>query len=482
MPSRLLRSLVLSALVCSTALAAPASAAPASTSRLLVVFKPNADTAAALKAVSAAGGSVRFQYSHVFSGAAIDLPTSALSGFSRNPNVASVESDGPVVALETQPTPPSWGLDRIDQRSLPLSGSYTYAKTGVGIPVYVVDTGLRASHVEFTGRTAPGYTSIADGRGTDDCNGHGTHVAGTVAGSTVGVAKQATIIPVRVLDCAGSGSWSGVIAGLDWVAAQHAAGTPAVANLSLGGGANSTVDAAVANLVADGVVVSVAAGNSNVDACTASPARVSSALTVGATTSTDARASYANFGACLDLFAPGSSIVSSYYTDDTSRASLSGTSMAAPHVAGAAALVLSTNPALSPSEVAARLVGGSTLGSVSSAGTNSPNRLLYIDPVSITAPATAPLAPQNVKATAGRRSAAVSWQQGSNGGSPLTSQTIHVYSGSTKVGSVQVSPTATSATVSGLTAGVSYSFSVSSTNSVGSSPESTRSNIITPKR
>lgn len=461
---------------------APVSAAPAGSVDVIVSFTAAADIPGVLRAVEASGGKVRFRYQHVFSGAAIEMPSAALASFSKNPNVARVEFDGPVSATETQPAPPSWGLDRIDQRSLPLSGSYTYALSGAGVVMYVIDTGVRATHTDLASRMQPGYSSILDGRGTDDCNGHGTHVAATAAGTAYGVAKGATIVPVRVLDCAGSGSWSGVIAGIDWVAGHHAAGVPAVANLSLGGGANSAVDTAVANLVADGVVAVVAAGNSNVDACTSSPARTPSALTVGATTSTDARASYSNFGSCLDLFAPGSGIVSAYYTSDTATASLSGTSMASPHVAGAAALVLAKNTAATPATVAATLTSAATPGVVVSAGTSSPNRLLFVDPLQVVAPATVPSAPSNVKATAGKRSASVSWTKGSDGGSPLTSQTVHVYAGVSKVGTLTVSAAASSVTVSGLTAGVSYSFTVSATNAVGAGLESPRSASVIPRR
>jgi subtilisin family serine protease len=220
-----------------------------------------------------------------------------------------------------------------------------------------------------------GYTAINDGRGTSDCNGHGTHVAGTVGGTTWGVAKNTRLVAVRVLDCRGSGTTSGVIAGVDWVTANHV--KPAVANMSLGGGTSSTLDAAVNNAVAAGVTMVVAAGNSNVDACTASPARAASAITVGATTNTDARASYSNFGSCLDIFAPGSSITSAWYTSNTSTSTISGTSMAAPHVAGAAALYLQGNPTASPSAVTSAIIGDATTGKVTSAGSGSPNRLLY---------------------------------------------------------------------------------------------------------
>ena len=242
---------------------------------------------------------------------------------------------------------------------------------------YVIDTGILASHGEFAGRVAAGFTSINDGNGTTDCNGHGTHVAGTVGGSTYGVAKGVTLVPVRVLDCAGNGTTSGVIAGVDWVTSDHAAGVPAVANMSLGGGASSALDTAVINSINDGVTFAVAAGNENQNACNVSPARVASAITVGATTGADGRASYSNYGSCLDIFAPGSDITSSWFTSDTATNTISGTSMATPHVAGAAALYLQGNPGAAPAAVRDGIVNTATTGKVTGAGTGSPNRLLY---------------------------------------------------------------------------------------------------------
>jgi Subtilase family/Bacterial Ig domain len=288
--------------------------------------------------------------------------------------VAFVEEDGEVHAVATQ-TPATWGLDRIDQRALPLSSSYTYNQTGAGVHAYVIDTGLRATHAQFAGRVGNGYTAINDGRGTSDCNGHGTHVAGTVGGTTYGVAKSVTLHPVRVLNCSGSGTTSGVIAGVDWVTANRV--KPAVANMSLGGGASSALDTAVVNSTNAGVTYAVAAGNSNANACNSSPARVAAALTVGATTSTDARASYSNYGSCLDIFAPGSSITSAWYTSDSATNTISGTSMASPHVAGAVALYLQTAPTATPAQVAQAVVAIATQGVVTSPGSGSPNRLLY---------------------------------------------------------------------------------------------------------
>jgi subtilisin family serine protease len=380
--------------------------------KVIVRLKPNTNFEAEVSKARDQGARLRFSYRTVLTGFAVEIPEQAVAALRRSPAVAAVDLDTPVRITETQSSP-AWGLDRIDQRALPLSGSYTYPSNGAGVTAYVIDTGIRADHVDFGGRVRAGYTAINDGGGTVDCNGHGTHVAGTLAGSTYGVAKAAAPVAVRVLDCTGSGSTSGVIAGLDWAAADHAAGTPAVANLSLGGATNSSLDAAVTALVNDGVTVSVAAGNDNVDACTQSPARTASALTVAASERSDARASYSNFGTCVDVFAPGSGIVSDWYTGSTASNTLSGTSMATPHVAGAAAVLLSQQPGLTPAQVASRLVGSATTGVITNSGTGTPNRLLYVE-----APVATPLAvinPGNQTSTAGT---AVSLTMKATDGSP----------------------------------------------------------------
>ena len=320
------------------------------------------------------GGRLAHIYQNTIRGFALNISATGAAALARNPRVRYVEQDSERYIVDTQPNA-TWGLDRIDQRDLPLNAAYTYVTLAAGVNVYVIDTGIRSTHVEFTGRMGAGYTSIADGNGTNDCNGHGTHVAGTIGGTTYGVAKGVTLYPVRVLDCNGSGTTSGVIAGVDWVSANHA--PPAVANMSLGGGASTALDDAVRNSVASGVTYAVAAGNSNANACNSSPARVSQALTVGSSTSSDARSSFSNFGTCVDLFAPGSSITSSWNTSDTATNTISGTSMASPHVAGAAALYLASNPTALPATVHAAIVDNASVNKLSGVGSGSPNRLLF---------------------------------------------------------------------------------------------------------
>jgi subtilisin family serine protease len=317
-------------------------------------------------------GKIKHVYKHAINGFAVEMSEAEAEALSLDFRVKFVEEDGVVTADATQTNPP-WGLDRIDQRNRPLNGTYVYNWTGSGVRAYIIDTGIRTAHTQFGGRASNVFDAF--GGSGQDCNGHGTHVAGTVGGSTYGVAKSSLLRGVRVLNCSGSGSTSGVIAGVDWVRQNHIA--PAVANMSLGGGASTALDNAVNNLHNAGVSIAVAAGNSNANACNSSPARAVNAITVGSTTSTDARSSFSNFGTCLDLFAPGSGILSAWYTSNTATATLSGTSMASPHVAGVAALYKQANPSASSTTIRNAIVNNATTGVVTNAGSGSPNRLLY---------------------------------------------------------------------------------------------------------
>jgi subtilisin family serine protease len=341
---------------------------------VVVLRQATSGSAPAVRRARAEGIDVRQEFHQALPGFAADLDRAELAEVRADPDVAFVEAEQVFTASATQSSPP-WGLDRADQKALPLSHSYTYLGTGSGVTAYVLDTGVRASHTQFGGRVVKGYSAISDGRGTADCNGHGTHVAGIIGGSTYGVAKKVRISPVRVLNCSGAGTTSRIIAGLDWVTRTHSG--PAVANLSLGGGASSAVDAAVNRAISSGVTVTVAAGNDASDACRNSPARVPAAITVGATNSKDSRDTrYSGYGACLDLFAPGTNIRSAAYQSASGSIYMTGTSMAAPFAAGAAALYLQRHRSAKPATVRKAMVAAARRGVVTRAGRSSPNRLL----------------------------------------------------------------------------------------------------------
>jgi subtilisin family serine protease len=471
--------------------------------RYMITFPdtlPAAARAAVVARLTASGATVQREFSETFDGIVVDFngPLSApqraiVNRLKRDGEASRVEQDQVVENTITAPaatqTSAPWGLDRIDQAT-GTDGTYTDRGTGAGVRVYVVDTGVSA-HNDLSGRISSGFNAMVDQPSTDttDGNGHGTHVAGTIAGTTHGVAKGATIVPVRVLDDNGAGTSSSVIAGLDWILANHPTGTPGVVNMSLGGGASSSLDAAVTRLIDSGFVVAVAAGNSNLDACNASPARVPGAVTVGATTTADARASYSNFGTCLDMFAPGSGVLSSWYTSATATQTLSGTSMATPHVAGAAAVLWGADTALSARTITEAVINSVTPGIVTSAGTGSPANLLHLAPPAATpvpsptpspspgspSSPTAPAAPTGVSATITNDRATISWSApSSDGGATITSYQVN---GST-TGSCTWLSGPLSCTIRDLPGG-EHTFTVTATNSAGTSVASSPSNTVT---
>ena len=463
--------------------------------KYIIRFMDDDDAGAESNEIKKQGIKVDRVLNQAFKGLIGDFSVAQLNELKKNPKFLYAEKDGPVHTTTFSTIPvldnsvKSWGLDRINQRNLPLDSSYSYQYNGQGVKAYVIDTGINASHSEFVGRVLPGNTQIVDANGTNDCNGHGTHVAGTIGGSTFGVARAVSLIPVRVLDCLGSGTTSGVIAGIDWVIANHASNEPAVANLSLGGGKSLALNDAIARLVADNVVVAVAAGNSNADACSSSPSSAPSAITVGASERADNRASYSNFGTCLDIFAPGSAIVSSWIGSANATNTISGTSMASPHVAGAAALLLEKNPSFTPAQIQDQMTAGATPNKVSSPGTGSINLLLatetagpYTAPV-LTVPAT-PSAPSISSTATGRLAVTVS--TANNGGSAIRSYSLNLWTSPTSNGALTLARTVTvtssalsvSATITGLTSRTFYVVTASASNAIGNSGVSANSNRV----
>jgi subtilisin family serine protease len=321
------------------------------------------------------GAKVGYKYTSALKGFSITATEAQAKQLAADGNVAYVQQSHKFTVSDTQQNPPSWGLDRVDQRDLPLDNSYTSANNGEGVTAFVIDTGVRATHQTFGGRVSGGFDAIDGDNNPDDGFGHGTHVAGTIGGAEYGLAKGVAITPVRVLGDDGSGTTEQVVAGIDWVTQNHSG--PSVANMSLGGGADQALDTAVQNSIASGVTYAIAAGNSSADASGFSPARVQEAITVAASDINDAQAEFSNFGSLVDLYAPGVDITSSWNDSDTGTNTISGTSMATPHVAGAAVLFLSANPQATPADVATGLTGAATPDKITNASPGTPNKLLY---------------------------------------------------------------------------------------------------------
>ena len=488
----------------------------------IVRFRDATDDGTAETEVRGKSGTFARRLSRVFNGAVVNMTPSKLAELKLSRNVLWAEENKVVTRQTTVSPTGSWGLDRTDQRALPLDSSYTYNSDGAGVDIYVVDTGVSMTHTQFTGRLRAGFDAL--GGDTNDCHGHGTHVAGTAAGSTLGIAPRATVVPVRVLDCNGAGNVAGVVVGIDWAIADHES-RPAVMNLSLGGTQSVTLDSAITRARGDGIVVVGAAGNSSTEACATSPASATAdALIVGASTSNDARASFSNHGPCLDLFAPGENIVSAGIASPTATSASSGTSMAAPHVTGLVARLLSTSPNLSVTDAMSRIVATATASAISNAGPQSPTLLAYGNPAATNAPATttpgtttvpgatpapgAPATPTPTQAPTapgadttdpapttpavpvrtglpvaipGARSAWLEWTEAPESTLPVTAHIVRVHSGTTLVKTVRVGAAAAHL-VTGLSPGTKYHFTVANENGAGVSEFSPRSNTITPLR
>jgi subtilisin family serine protease len=468
-----------------------ADAAGCQVAQYVIRFQNGVDADAQAKGLKAIKIPVSKVLKAVMSGAVAKLNAKQLKAVMASGKTLTVEQDfevtnDPTFTTATTQDSATWGLDRLDQAVLPLDAKFTNPNSGSGVKAFVVDTGVAASNQDFEGRVVSGFTAINDGNGFLDCNGHGTHVAGTIASKTYGVAKQATIVPVRVLDCNGSGYLSGVVSGLDWIAQNWSVGTPAVVNLSLGGGISSTLDASVESLVSKGLTVVVAAGNSASDACASSPARTPGAITVAASSITDGFASFSNFGSCVDVVAPGVNITSTWFTAATATAVLSGTSMAAPHVAGVVAALQSFGYK-SPAEIDFTIKSSAA---AFAAPTGTANALAQVPTQSVaptsspqlpTESQTVPVAPVLTSILGVKTTVTVNWQISPDGGSPLIEHHIIVWERGLAARKIVVGPGQTSVKVSGLKRGRAYTFTVRAVNAKGASLDSNVSATYIPR-
>ena len=438
---------------------------PGPTPRYIVRLRTRQTLINAVATEAVHGDTVEAVWNKALTGFAATLSGDDVRRLRLDPNVTSIEPDS-VVALADDQAGGPWGLDRVDQRSLPLNTTYSYDTTGSGVTAYIVDSGIRSTHREFAGRILRGVNVVGDGYGIEDCNGHGTHVAGTIGGTTYGVAKGVSLIPVKVFACSGSTTTSAVIAGLDWIINDHAAGVPAVANMSIGGQVSDALDAAVNAVIADGVTVVVAAGNASSDSCNSSPSRVAAAITVGASQVDDGVAAYSNYGPCNDLFAPGTNILSAWNASDTASLALSGTSMATPHVTGAVARLLQGSHLASPAQVWAALDAAATPDALTGTYGGDPNKLLFL-----TAPhgSSVPGVPWALNGDVGDRTVALTWvAPWFDDSLPVTDYAVQqrTMGGPWSTVADGVSG-ATGATVTGLANGTSYQFRVAGVNAVG---------------
>lgn len=439
----------------------------------VVIYKKGYSSDGEYKKREREGKRMTGKFTNVINGFSTNLTDTEFNSVKNDSNVLLVEEVKIFKTQETQQMP-GWGLDRIDQRKLPLDNLYNFVGGSSQVDAYVIDTGINTSNLDFQGRIKGGFSAINDGNGFNDCNGHGTHVAGIIGGTKYGVNKNVNLIPVRVLDCQGSGTTTSILQGIDYILQNKSSVNPSVVNMSLGGGVSAALDQGVSNLISSNIMVVVAAGNSNADSCNFSPSRVTNALTIAASDSSDTRASFSNYGKCVDTYAPGVSITSDWINGSTTSAVLSGTSMATPFVTGAVSLLLSKESKLTPAEIHSRVVGNASSNTILNNVQGTPSSLLYSDLTTPVATVTKPQAPSNLSATPGNKSAKLTWTLNSNGGSSISSVKVYLYESNRYKGYIILQGSLTSTTITGLKSGVYYYFYLSAINSIG---ESSLSNV-----